>query len=698
MPKDSEQTLDFDTGDSGEADDDVVDLLEVVKPGRSLSSAEQDDADFTDDLESMLDDLSRAENASGQTGVTKFPDPTPVNYHVDHNESLDLPDMDDLDNILQSLGADDRLAVRKKSRPAEDAQDLNPLPDLPDLDAVPFAAEDTDDLTLALGAPDGHGGDAAFPPGEDTPEEDMAEGAIELDTDGLGDILAVAPQPAGAPDDVEKGPGAAETPVPSVPNSEEAPAPFAEAQLFPESPDTSAHEMLPETEEQLAGEEAPPPERASVPDAIPNTVQDTAPDVTLDTIPSTIPDAVRDTPGNAGPDDAAPATEAAPDAGADAEISLVADTPAVAETAIPLAPEAPAAPEASEALSTSEIPPAVKVPSAPATSPAPAAEAGPDAEAVSNASADAEISLTVEAPAVSETAIPSAPEAPAAPEASEALAASEISPAVEAPSAPAISPVPAAEAVPDAPASPEPAGPVGQKEAADTEPELPPDVLDALSDVYPENEKDAEDTAGNGPTVPLDDMDMVELDALLDDMLSSAPASGPGPAESAPRHAESAPAPGSVENTSAQTETAPVCGPSIGYEEAANLSAIPGLINEVSLLRGELEKLRNPASARTEAGDLERVGKRLDSHSAGLASLASRLEDLELARMASENRDKFLNSGSEGTEARLTALEEKVRQMEDALASLHADLDKMAAAAAARVIREEIAALVAEKH
>lgn len=103
MPKNKaagiEEALCFDV----DADDDVVDLLEVVKPG--ILSAQQG----------------------------AFPDPTPVDHVVDPHESLDLPGMDDLDAFLSSLGAE----IGQDAPVSPDDK----LPDtghgMEDLDAVP---------------------------------------------------------------------------------------------------------------------------------------------------------------------------------------------------------------------------------------------------------------------------------------------------------------------------------------------------------------------------------------------------------------------------------------------------------------------------------------------------------------------------------------------------------------------------------
>ena len=117
-----------------DADDEVIDLLEVVKPGRKVKQdADNDDRDFGADLDAMLDGLSEAGENSSSPHISDepapFPDPTPVDHKVDHNETLDLPGMDDLDGLLKSLGdsgANDEggstpgLSVRSVEPDAED--------------------------------------------------------------------------------------------------------------------------------------------------------------------------------------------------------------------------------------------------------------------------------------------------------------------------------------------------------------------------------------------------------------------------------------------------------------------------------------------------------------------------------------------------------------------------------------------------
>ncbi len=118
-----------------DTDDDIVDLLEVVKPGKPGKPAAPatDDVDFSADLDAMLASLSQAEQALDANGDPQFPDPTPVDHAVDHNETLAMPSMDDLDSLLETLGADkipDEQETEEEDIGAETppAQDLDALP------------------------------------------------------------------------------------------------------------------------------------------------------------------------------------------------------------------------------------------------------------------------------------------------------------------------------------------------------------------------------------------------------------------------------------------------------------------------------------------------------------------------------------------------------------------------------------------
>lgn len=111
MPNDTDSKdytdPDLELAGENDDDDDVIDLLQVVKPGKAVDTKrnENDEVDFSADLEAMLDSLSEAEKkaASGEEEEA-FPDPTPVEHEVDHDEALDLPGMDDIDKLLEDLG------------------------------------------------------------------------------------------------------------------------------------------------------------------------------------------------------------------------------------------------------------------------------------------------------------------------------------------------------------------------------------------------------------------------------------------------------------------------------------------------------------------------------------------------------------------------------------------------------------------
>ncbi len=89
-----------------EDDDDIVELLEVVTPGKSVKvgAGESGEADFSADLEAMLDEVSAKEAKKNDTDPA-FPDPTPVDHTVDADEELAMPGLGDVDSLLKTLGA-----------------------------------------------------------------------------------------------------------------------------------------------------------------------------------------------------------------------------------------------------------------------------------------------------------------------------------------------------------------------------------------------------------------------------------------------------------------------------------------------------------------------------------------------------------------------------------------------------------------
>lgn len=132
-----------------EDNDEIVDLLQVVKPGKNAESqpSETQDVDFSADLEAMLNTLSEAEKraAAEPEAVVPFPDPTPVEHEVDHDESLDLPSMDEIDKLLEDLGGED-VGDLSQTAELEDAPLVSPskgptIDEIDELDALP--AEET---------------------------------------------------------------------------------------------------------------------------------------------------------------------------------------------------------------------------------------------------------------------------------------------------------------------------------------------------------------------------------------------------------------------------------------------------------------------------------------------------------------------------------------------------------------------------
>ncbi|MDR2161472.1 MAG: hypothetical protein LBO77_04950 [Desulfovibrio sp.] len=140
MPNDpTSSSLDpVDTDD----DDEIVDLLEVVKPGRKIP-VPAPSVDFGADLDAMLGQIAEAEKAldaadsSSAARPVPFPDPTPVDHAVDPDETLNMPGMDDLDSLMSSLGAN---AVSPQPAPAAPKTPPSPVPDL---DAIPILQDQT---------------------------------------------------------------------------------------------------------------------------------------------------------------------------------------------------------------------------------------------------------------------------------------------------------------------------------------------------------------------------------------------------------------------------------------------------------------------------------------------------------------------------------------------------------------------------
>jgi hypothetical protein len=140
MPADLPDIPDIYAADAD--NDDVVDLLEIVKPGKITSSAvaaPKKEDDFSADLDALLGqqiaDAEKTLNAAAPSPPVPFPDPTPVDHTVDPDETLNMPSMDDLNNLLASLGADTASAPQPPASPPRKTASF------PDLDALPLAAQ-----------------------------------------------------------------------------------------------------------------------------------------------------------------------------------------------------------------------------------------------------------------------------------------------------------------------------------------------------------------------------------------------------------------------------------------------------------------------------------------------------------------------------------------------------------------------------
>ena len=209
------ELLDIDTALD---DDEIVDLLEVVKPGKDSGAKDSGtgDIDFSADLDAMLEKLESAERAlDAQDDAAPFPDPTPVDHTVDPDETLDMPSMDDLNNLLETLGA---------PADAPEAKEAGGMPHLSaDLDAAPImkqssspveeagqhapaadAMSDLDELLAAADAADGVPAAQAKTPAMDASDLDAlldkaapAPVAAPI-VDGQPDLDALLAQPAPA--------------------------------------------------------------------------------------------------------------------------------------------------------------------------------------------------------------------------------------------------------------------------------------------------------------------------------------------------------------------------------------------------------------------------------------------------------------------------------------------------------------------
>ena len=680
MPKDEtagiEDALELDAESADDADDDVVDLLEVVKPGKAPAPAGGDDVDFSADLESMLDSLSQAEKAHDDAGADgAFPDPTPVDHEVDHNESLDLPGMDDLDAILDSLGAaapdtSDAADTQGNGSPADDF--LDEELGLEDLDAVPAmsaagkspAASDADYLDALLA--EAENGDAA--------------GLADAPTDALADDGRPADPGAEALQPDAPGPDGLEPDMPGQDAFSGATAPSGTA------PARDADDLLAELgldEEFLTA--APDPSAGmefAVDDA-------PLPDPDAPETMAALSDEELELLQAAGEDNKEAGEDAAPlEAEDDADdLALSLDT-ATGDIA-------------SEALDMTGGPDGADSPNSTAIAAAPD---GGGPEETEEAGSGPETAATPEDTTLPEPAMEDAPlDNTLPPDLADDF---------------------------DAAAAPDGADSTDAPLDADSPDDAMHDPMDTADTA------DAPDTTdGSAVELPdagaaasrFDEVDLNELDALLDDMLASAPAPGPGPALAA-----------QAEGAGEEMETPETNGDAA--EDGDGL--IEGLGAGLAALRLDVEGLREQFAALAEGGMqegsapvLEDVSSTLESHAASLSAQAARLEELE-ERLAEkdvpgqtdqkgeeagfspelEDRLRYLDgqilsletrleeeAAGHGLKNSLAGLDERMDRIESRLDSLESrftefssNLDKIAAEAAAKVIREEITALMSE--
>lgn len=502
--------------------DEIVDLLEVVKPGKDAGTKDSasKDIDFSADLDAMLEKLESAERAlDEQDAAEPFPDPTPVDHAVDPDETLDMPSMDDLNNLLETLGA---------TADAPEAKDAaGGMPNLSaDLDAAPIMKQSRQASSQAT-VPAPAGAAAA-----DLPE--LAD---------LGDLLA-----------------AADTADGMAPAAQEA-APAAKAPAV----DAADLDAL------LAQAKTAVPK--SEPVAAPGTVED-IPEVPMDL--DDLPIAVA--PSLQKP---APMVDGQPDLDA---LLAAADDGDVPGSKAPVAPTPKKAPAVAR-LPDLDVAAAIAEPADADPEPAPDG-AVPETAAIPEA-----MEAAIAAPLEGQPAQSGDPKALPAAKAG----------AVGEPSLPAE----------DFPA---PAAPVRPTDAemlaavAEAAEELPVDTGQAQPSTAPR----------------YDEVDLNELDALLDDMLASAPAPGPSP------------------------------------------MAVPAV----------------PAQAAVSAVAQQGQG--------GLAPLQEAVIRMEnsLQGLQAELKDK---------DSLIEAQQAQIASMQDTLEHILGNMDKLAAEAAAKVIREELAALLREE-
>lgn len=199
-----------------------------------------------------------------------------------------------------------------------------------------------------------------------------------------------------------------------------------------------------------------------------------------------------------------------------------------------------------------------------------------------------------------------------------------------------------------------------------------------------------------------DSIDLNELDALLDDMLATAPA--PGPALTAPDEPQNAlvePGTGPVPEPAALlTQPEPGALPPEATEAlvAALAGRVDTLEDSISTIQTEQAYMMDSAAFASRLDSLESALATLQADQAGLKEPAPQLD---IDALLEEKLAALLAPGSPALEAVLQAVTAQLLEEfaaaeaeSGAGAALRHALDKSASAAAAKVIREEIAALL----
>lgn len=260
------------------------------------------------------------------------------------------------------------------------------------------------------------------------------------------------------------------------------------------------------------------------------------------------------------------------------------------------------------------------------------------------------------------------------------------------------SPEPVAEAAPVASAEPEPVpAPTAPAELAVAE-----EALAATPPTAPETAKEADFT----PESEEESLDLNELDALLDDILATAPEMSP-PAAAAPESpAEPEPAPAVIP----VPEQALVPPATVDPETLERLSQLEENVKSLEAALAErvrrLEETTEALGAERQSADDERheamtekILRMEDTISVLETSAANQITEEAVMGLVAVKVDELTAPGSPVMDKVVAAVLDALTAEDGghAAAIFAEQLEKMAAAAAAKVIREEIAALVAEE-